>query len=106
MRPNTTHVVSKGSNIWLDDAAMEYLRLPKGETPRERPEWSDERAGALQDAVWHPMLEWRITYLPGHDRLINGLELGVCGCCPGLAIKYQGDDGGEYYAWFPNAREI
>lgn len=64
MRPGAIKVETKGSFFWLDEAAGEYLRLPKEERPRERPEWSDERAGALQDAVWHPMVGWRIGPFP------------------------------------------
>jgi len=60
MRPGCTKVETRGSLWWFDDTAHEYLRLPRVEQPRERPEWSDERAGVLQDAVWHPMLGWRI----------------------------------------------
>lgn len=70
MRPGSTRIESKGSIWWFDEQAREYLRLPRVEQPRERPEWSDERAGALQDAVWHPY-EWfelteralRISYI-------------------------------------------
>lgn len=54
MRPGVTRIVSLGSYWWFDETNHEYLRLPKSERPRERPEWSDGRAGALQDAVWHP----------------------------------------------------
>lgn len=54
MRPGCVRVETWGSYWWFDETAKEYLRLPKAESPREKPEWSDERAGVLQDAVWHP----------------------------------------------------
>lgn len=60
MRPGCTKVETQGSYWWLDDNAGEYLRLPKNEQPRERADWSDERAGLLQDGVWHPMEQWWI----------------------------------------------
>jgi len=54
-------VESHGS-VWTFDTELKrYMRLPKQEAPRERPEWSDERAGALQDVVWHDYVSWRIT---------------------------------------------
>lgn len=64
MRPGAVKVETLGSFFWLDESAMAYARLPKHEAPRERPEWSDERAGVLQDAVWHPMVAWRIGTIP------------------------------------------
>lgn len=65
----TLRVTSFGS-IWeIDEDLMRYRRYPRREQPRERAEWSDERAGALQDFVWHPMAgEWRLE--PRHKRLI------------------------------------
>lgn len=62
MRPGATRVESIGSVWWFDEAAGEYLRLPRNEQPREHPEWSDERAGALQDAVWHPYADVSFTH--------------------------------------------
>lgn len=59
-------VETKGSFWWLDESAHEYMRLPKHEAPRERPEWSDERAGVLQDAVWHPFERWAIGKHPSY----------------------------------------
>ena len=53
-----------GSLWWIDDDLDEYMRLPKHEGPRERAEWSDERAGSLEDGVWHPMTDWRIGWHP------------------------------------------
>jgi hypothetical protein len=58
-------VESMGSVWTFDDDLHQYMRLPKREQPREQPEWSDERAGALQDGVWHPYVAWHITK---HDR--------------------------------------
>ena len=60
MRPGCVKVESRGSLWWFDDMAGEYLRLPKTEKPRERSEWSDGRAGILQDGVWLPMVRWWI----------------------------------------------
>jgi hypothetical protein len=60
VRPGATHVVSGGSNWWFDEDAMEYLRLPKVEQPRERPEWGSPDAGPLEDAKWHTYVEWWI----------------------------------------------
>lgn len=55
MLPDQFKVESLGS-IWeIDTLDMRYRRWPKNEAPRKKPEWSDERAGALQDVVWHPM---------------------------------------------------
>ena len=101
MRPGTTHVVTKGSHVWLDDAAGEYLRLPKTEGPRERAEWSDERAGPLQDAVWHPMVAWRIGPHPAaaqrpQDRRFPRPD--------GLMIDYLDPNGTPRTAWFPQAQ--
>ncbi len=59
-RPGCVKVESKGSFWWFDERAREYLRLPKQEGPREKAEWSDQRAGALQDAVWHPYESWEL----------------------------------------------
>lgn len=47
-----------GSIFEIDEDMDRYRRFPKNEGPREKPEWSDERAGALQDAVWHPFVKW------------------------------------------------
>ena len=52
---NILRVESLGSVWEIDLSLMRYRRYPKEERPREFPEWSDERAGALQDFVWHPM---------------------------------------------------
>lgn len=60
MRPGAVKIESIGSFWWFDEATHEYMRLPKNEMPRERPDWSDERAGVLQDAVWHPYVSYSI----------------------------------------------
>jgi len=50
----TAHRVETKGSWWLiDDAGCRYCRFPKTEAGRERPEWGDETAGALRDAVWH-----------------------------------------------------
>jgi hypothetical protein len=72
MREGAVHVVTVGSNWWLDESTGEYLRLPLREEPRERPEWGDERAGALQDATWMAFSSWRID----KERLWIDGELG------------------------------
>lgn len=91
-----SRVDTVGSSWWLDDDAGQYLRLPRNEAPRERPEWSDARAGVLQDAVWHPMVAWRIGAWPNHPAGCS------CPICPGLIIDYIGDDGPDM-AWAPKA---
>lgn len=103
MRPGTTHVVTKGSNVWLDDTAHEYLRLPRTEHPREQADWSDDRAGVLQDAVWHPMIDWRIGPFPPHASGDRECGKPSCRVCPGLMITYVNDRGSPDLAWFPNA---
>lgn len=56
-------------SIWrFDDVAGRYMRTPRVEAPRERPEWGDERAGACQDFVWHDLDTWWIT--DDHQRLV------------------------------------
>lgn len=73
MRPGAIKIETNGSLWWFDETAHQYMRLPKNELPRERAEWSDERAGVLQDAVWHPYIDyWVVT-----DRaFVNGLFIG------------------------------
>ncbi|MGH1490555.1 MAG: hypothetical protein ACRBK7_14390 [Acidimicrobiales bacterium] len=105
MRPDSAHVATKGSNVWLDGTAGEYPRLPLGEAPRERPEWSDDRAGVLQDAVWHPMTGWRVGPAPSHDPDGLGYCRWACDHCPGLMIDYPSESGEVETAWFPNASE-
>lgn len=100
MRPNAVKVETRGSLFWLDDEAGEYLRLPKHEKPRERPEWSDERAGPLQDAVWHPMNAWRIEPIPTHG------PNHCCPHCPGLLIEYGEPGDLEKTLWAPNAEQV
>jgi hypothetical protein len=52
---NILRVESFGSVWEIDLSLNRYRRYPREERPREREEWSDERAGALQDFVWHPI---------------------------------------------------
>lgn len=54
-------IESRGSVWTFDTEELRYMRFPKHEAPRERPEWSDERAGTLQDGIWHPYKNWLIT---------------------------------------------
>lgn len=66
------HVVeSLGSIWWIDEVLERYWRMPKVEMPRECPEWSDSRAGACQDAVWHPLLDWWIDEADGGRLIIR-----------------------------------
>lgn len=60
MRSSAVHVTTLGSDWWFDEANKEYLRMPLGATPRERPEWGDARAGALQDGTWLPYYSWGV----------------------------------------------
>ena len=63
-----TRVVGVAS-VWLfDDVELVYMRLPRMEGPRERPEWGDVRAGGCQDNVWHALDDWWVT--PDHRRLV------------------------------------
>lgn len=52
-RTGVTRVETLGSLWMIDNDLRRYCRFPKHEAPRERPEWSDERAGRLRDSVWH-----------------------------------------------------
>lgn len=53
-------IESLGS-IWeIDEEMLRYRRWPKQEAPREKPEWSDDRAGKLQDFVWHSYVSYWI----------------------------------------------
>lgn len=85
--PELTKIESKGSYWWFDEVAHLYMRLPKEEQPRERAEWSDERAGVLQDAVWHPYIKWAIR---------NWHWRGNSHYPPGLYITYAEDKSPAY----------
>ncbi len=50
-------VESEGSHWEFDDDLNRYRRWPKGEGPRENPNWA-EPGTPLEDAVWHDMLGW------------------------------------------------
>lgn len=106
MVPGAIHVKTKGSNVWLDDTGGRYMRMPLTEQGRERPEWSDIRAGALQDAVWHPMISWTIGPAPAHDRGATGQCVYDCKNCPGLMIDYWDKDGTPQTSWFPAAEVV
>lgn len=60
----TIRIETQGSVFEIDEDDLRYRRFPKQEAPRERPEWSDDRAGVLQDFVWHPYLSWEIRVVP------------------------------------------
>ncbi len=62
-------------SIWeIDEEDHRYRRWPKQEAPREHAEWSDERAGALQDFVWHHYDTWFIDAIDGREYLV--IDLG------------------------------
>lgn len=46
-------IETEGSWWLIDEANLRYCRFPKTEGGREHPEWGNEDAGRLQDAVWH-----------------------------------------------------
>jgi hypothetical protein len=79
-RAVTARVVTAGSIFELDDDLRRYRRYPNREQPREKPEWSDERAGVLQDFVWHPMVSWhyRPTRWLDRDLLYAGADIKDC----------------------------
>jgi hypothetical protein len=54
-------IESKGSIWTIDEDLKKYMRMPKHEQPREKPQWGDHRAGALQDFVWHEYEKWEIV---------------------------------------------
>ena len=62
--PSQMRVVETQGSIWhIDEDLNRYRRFPKEEKPREKPEWSDEQAGPLQDAVWHDFTgTWWLTH--------------------------------------------
>lgn len=112
MRPGAIKVESKGSYWWLDEAAGEYLRLPKEEKPRGDPTWGSQDAGALQDAVWLPMTGWRLGKNPTRERMENELvaaygrdALDLFLDTPdGLIIDVPGDNGP--WVWAPEAEVV
>jgi hypothetical protein len=48
-----TRIETLGSVWFFDEDLKRYQRFPKGEKPREKPEWGNADAGVLQDGVWH-----------------------------------------------------
>ena len=60
-------VTTKGSIFEIDEALQRYRRFPREERPREHPEWGSDKAGALQDFVWHDIDPegWYINELSG-----------------------------------------
>ena len=92
---------TKGSMWVLDDGAGRYCRFPLDEGGRERPEWGDERAGVLRDAVWHPMLSWRLADARMVDlaALHGGPPDLVMLRPPGLVIETP--EGGPIWAPWP-----
>ncbi len=93
-------VETKGSFFWIDEHAGEYMRLPKHEAPRERPEWGSVDAGVLQDAVWHPMNAWRIGHFPDPEGFHR------CSDCPGLLIEYGEPSDPASTLWAPRAKVV
>lgn len=71
MIPGAIKVESKGSYWWFDELNHKYMRLPKQEAPREKKEWGNEKAGVLQDAIWHDYESWGFTpMLSSRDLLV------------------------------------
>ncbi len=70
MKTGARKIETNGSFWFFDEVNRKYLRMPKQEGPRERPEWGDERAGLLQDLVWHDYADWKVV----HGRLIISFE--------------------------------
>jgi hypothetical protein len=95
---NLTRVQSRGSLWVLDEDLLRYCRFPLNEAPRERPEWGSADAGALQDAVWHPYVSWRLS---DHPVSIGG-RYHAPDAMPLLVIDLGDDDGNRVAA--PNAR--
>lgn len=60
MKPGALKIETNGSFWFFDEVNRKYLRMPKQEGPRERPEWGDERAGRLQDLYWHDYDRWEV----------------------------------------------
>lgn len=112
MRPGAVRVETVGSVWWFDETTHEYLRLPREEKPREKPEWSDERAGPLQDAVWHPYVRWetgkhpgynpdgRLVEVPSRDGLLPAIVRVLDDPREGLII-WTADGDNEAIVWAP-----
>ena len=55
-------IIKSLDSTWtFDEVLKRYMRLPLNESPREFPEWSDERAGPVQDGIWHKYKDYWIT---------------------------------------------
>lgn len=115
--PGVVTVESKGSMWYLDDSLGRFLRLPKHEAPREKAEWSDERAGILQDAVWHPMVRWEIGPHPGYnpDGQMIEVQSEQFPDMPPMMVHLADDptpglmiwtEGAESPTWAPHARLV
>ena len=86
MRPGCVKVESRGSFWWIDENLNQYLRLPKTEAGRERPEWGNTEAGLLRDAHWHDFTgEWEIS-ADGRLRIYWGELLHECVNAPDAEI--------------------
>jgi len=76
----TVIITTLGSFWEIDEENARYRRAPRGVGKREDPAWGDERAGALQDEVWHPYTSWTTKNLyPSHPEV-----------CPHLVIHGPG----------------
>lgn len=66
----TTIVATLGSYWEFDEENKRYRRAPRGEGKRENPAWGDERAGIMEDQVWHPYSRWDTQDLyPDHPEV-------------------------------------
>lgn len=59
MRAGAVKVESNGSFWWIDEGAMEYLRLPKVEAPRAEG-WAPVGT-TLEDGRWISFTSWEVT---------------------------------------------
>lgn len=78
MRPGAKRIETKGSFVFLDEDAMEYMRLPKSEGPRQSPpgeDWGGPNADpGLQDMVWHSFTKWEIRNVGFWEKLVIWLD--------------------------------
>jgi hypothetical protein len=81
--------IETSGSLWVfDEELLRYQRMPKEERPREREEWSDERAGSLQDFVWHDYVRWFITDTSG---VAESEEHGLLVIPPGTLMIVKPD---------------
>lgn len=64
-------VETLGSYWLIDSVNKTFQRMPKGEQPREKPEWGDARAKMMQDFIPHSYKRISIVYRDRIDILCN-----------------------------------